>query len=291
MKTRTKAKCIFLAMLMSTAISIAHADEEEEEGRETEDIVKNMFFGDWQDAMKTGKLELVGIVEYEYLKEGGDAEHERGVDLEVEYFPFENFEVELELEAIKNVEADGDGEGSETDIGEIELALEYRLLHLFAPNVDLRLGFEFAQPLSHPDDGITDGFRKYEPYISGRSLLGPVHVFGKVGWEFKERDSGDEEDEGDELEWHLAAMYPWEKTRFGAELFGETNELDGGDELELYVAPEFRFRIWDDVEAGIAAPIGLTDDSADWGVFFHMYIGFDLREGKASEDEHIVFRR
>lgn len=272
------AAALFLTILPASA---------EDDSVDVEDTVKTMFFGDWQDYMKKGKIELVAIPEYMYIDEDDDDLHEASLTIEMEMFPGENWELELELKAIKWVD---DGDDSEVDIGEIEASLEYRLFHFLDPVFDFRVGFEVVQPLSSASDGVTDGFRKYEPYISARTRVGRAELFGKIGYEFKDRDSGHGGDGNDELEYHFAVMFPVGDWRIGAELFGETDEVDDGDDHEIYLVPEVRHRIADDIEYGIGFPIGLTDDSADWGVAFNFYIGFDLRHGEPTGEKHNVFR-
>lgn len=275
------------ALLVMVCPGSVWADDEEV--LDQEDIAKDLFFGDWQDFIKKGKAEFVLVPEYRFIKEGGESKQTRQLGIEIETYPGENWEIELEFELIKQIEEDGDGEGTREGLGNFELIIEYRYLHLFDPVVDLRVGFEFTQPLSN--DGVTSGFRTYEPYLSARSKIGPVHVFGKLAWEFSDRDHGDEEDEGDVFEYHIAALYPHGKWRVGAELFGETNQLDGGDEHELYLAPEVRYRLNGDVEFGLAVPVGLTGHTEDWGILFSAYIGFDLKEGHAQTEKWNLFKR
>ena len=276
-----------VAVLLSTAPAWTEDDEE--------DIAKTLIFGDWQDFMKKGKIELVLNPEYGYFRDGSDGEQQATFNLELETFPGENWELELELEGIKYL--NGDGEDSETDIGKVELSLEYRFLHNLDPVFDLRIGVEVSQPLSSVDEGINVGFRRWGPKFTGRTKIGPVHLFVKVAYEFLEHDNGDDDEDHDVLEYQLAFFYPKNNWRFGAEIFGETNEVGGGNEHDLFLTPEVRYRLGeggggpDDVEFGLGFPIGLTDDADDWGVFFQVYLGFDLRHGEPAGRDHRFWRR
>lgn len=291
-----KAVCAFRAAMAAALCGIVAAfpgmgqDQEDEE-----DVVKSLFFGDWHDYMKKGKVELVVRPEYRWLHEDWGSDQEASLNLELETFPWKHFELEFELEGVKYV--NGPDDDSEIDIGALEIAAEYRLLHLIDPWLDLRLSMEFEQPLSSADDGVTDGFRKIAPGISARTRLGNLHLFGKVAYEFLDRDSGRSEEDEDVLEYQLSAFYPVkDHWRLGFELSGETNRPDGGDEHELYLTPQLRYRFGeertfaDDLELALGFPIGLTGDAADWGVFFQVYAGFDLMHGTPSSDRHNVFK-
>lgn len=281
MKT-TNAFCLLLISLVTTAAVRAVADEDDV--ADQEDVVKSLIFNDWHDFMEKGKLELVLRPQYEFFRDGGESEHEAEVVLELETFPGENWELELELETFKYIDDEDD---SEFDLGDIELGVEYRLLHLFDPVFDLRVGADFKQPLSSAADGVTDGLRKYGPYVSARWKLHDFHMFSRVGYTFVDRDSGDG-DANDIIEYQLDGFYPLNQWRLGFELYGESNDIDDGDETELFFAPEIRWR-HDDLELGLGTPFGLTGDSADFGVAFQLYLGFDIREGKVSDREHNVF--
>jgi hypothetical protein len=58
------------------------------------------------------------------------------------------------------------------------------------------------------------------------------------------------------------------------ELNLETNEIDDGEETELFLTPGLKWKAVDDVELGLAVPVGLTDDSADWGILGQALIEF-----------------
>ena len=59
------------------------------------------------------------------------------------------------------------------------------------------------------------------------------------------------------------------------ELNLETNEQSGkGDETIAYLAPGFIYKGTPGVEIGLGVPIGLTDDSSDWGVIGMLSIEF-----------------
>lgn len=166
--------------------------------------------------------------------------------------------------------------------GDLELGVKYA----FDKNEDLQLqiaiGLGVTLPTGDEDKGLSEGNRVYEPFIVLSKDFGDdtnIHfnlAYGfvevvnrphEIGLAEKEEimDGGKDGANGLALNLGLVTKLSphWRGT---LELNLETNEIDDGEETESFFTPGLVWKGLDDFEFGLGVPIGLTDESPDWGL-------------------------
>ncbi len=100
-------------------------------------------------------------------------------------------------------------------------------------------------------------------------MAGPVNAQFSGGWQRAVTSGG--EDPRDEFEYNIAALYPIDRWF----LVLEGNGISTRDATEYYITPELIWRPIPRLEFLVAAPVGLTRTSADYGIVASVTLELD----------------
>jgi len=248
--------CVFLLCFFLIA-SFARGEDsngdDEERGREFDRAI----VGDTAALVEQGELEITFGISFQ------DEDELETVEMFVEgdYGVTDWLEVSLQapylfLAPKPSDEKDIDG------AGDVTLAVSLSLLakHPFLISTSLAVSFPTGDEDRSEDLG--EGFVKWEPSLMVDLALGKAELVVDTGGEFGE---------------HVSA-YLFEATL--AYAFGEIvpslgveSTFDGASK-EVSLVPGIGFPIIEDVELAIEAPIGLTNDAANWKIGFEVTLAF-----------------
>lgn len=219
-------------------------------------LVEELILGESPHPQEAGEFQLTLSVEHL----SGDEEHTTDIVAEVEVGLTDSFQIGVELPYRfldgKAGEEDADGVG---DVGLSALCRFVQEGPLVLSGV-----VEVNLPSGDDDRELGEGAIEVEPMLLGAIRLDGVEAYAGVGGEFTDDEEAFTYSAG------LAALL--------GPLVGllEVSGVVGGEagEDEAFIAPGLAAEVADDVQLLIGVPIGLNDDSADWGVTFRIAIEF-----------------
>jgi hypothetical protein len=151
-------------------------------------------------------------------------------------------------------------EGGADGIGDVETALRYGVVSIGQGPIAVTAGLGFGIPTGDRMRDLGEGRLTLEPFFTAGTWLGPCNVQVNGGWARAITNSGEEP--RDDFEYNVAILYPVKRWFIGLEGNGEsTSEV-----TKYYVTPELIWRPMKNLELLVAAPLGVTRESADYGV-------------------------
>lgn len=163
---------------------------------------------------------------------------------------------ELLIDLVRS-SAGGDEKGDEHDadgLGDVEVGLLACLIQKEA--LVLSLALEVGLPTGDEDEELGEGKVEWEPSLLLATNLRNAQLYFGVGGEFAD-------EEGSIFTYTAAMAYPVKPCVGVLELDGS---LDGEEGDTAYLTPGMVWHGAKDVEVSFGVPIGLTNDSADWGI-------------------------
>ena len=163
--------------------------------------------------------------------------------------------------------------------GDLSIETKYSFMNVANTNVHLAVGFELGLPTGDRDKGMSEGFIEYEPFlIAAKDFPGMknLQVFTQIGIRLVKptgpgHDFEDEEPAAHELTWGAGFFIPIRQLCITTEFNWATNEWNhGGNENKQSLTPGLVWRLPDNWEIGIGAPIGLSRKSLDAGVILKL---------------------
>jgi len=144
-------------------------------------------------------------------------------------------------------------------IGDMEAAVRYGVLPLGQRPLSLTTGIGFGIPTGDRTRDLGEGQLTLEPFFTASTWLGRCNVQFNGGWSraVTHSDVGPRND----FEYNLAILYPMKHWYVVLEGNGES----GSDATTYYVTPELIWRPIKTLELLVAAPLGVTRESADYG--------------------------
>jgi Putative MetA-pathway of phenol degradation len=240
-------------MLASAGLCFAQTREAEHEEK-PEQLINELFVG--ENVYVQDRGEWVGVVAGSFAK--GSDEKEWELEGEVKYGLTDRFQLSGEVPLVY---VDPDGEDSHFGVGDLTLAANYNIFQQDTWAVAIRNAFILPTGASSRDLG--GGEFVWEPSLLAYARVGRGEIYGGVGEDFG--------DDADHLIYTAAAVWPLCPRTVGVlELDGTT----GGGEDTLYFVPGTYVHFGEKTQLGVGVPIGLTDDSDDWGVilkFIHEF--------------------
>ncbi len=145
-------------------------------------------------------------------------------------------------------------------IGDVEAAVRYGLIPLGQQPVSLTAGLGFGIPTGDRMRDLSEGRLTLKPFFTAGTWLGQCNVQFNGGWARAITNSGQEP--RDDFEYNVAVLYPVKRWCVVLEGNGEsTSEM-----TTYYVTPELIWRPMKNIELLVAVPLGITHESADYGV-------------------------
>ena len=175
-----------------------------------------------------------------------------------------------------------DDESDRSGHGDMEVGIKYAFDENGETGVRVAVGFDIIVPLGDVNNDLGEGFWVYEPFLAVSKDFGEsTNLTVSLSYGFLDRDEypediDDAEPEADEIEVNVGLVHAFAPAWRGTlEVNLETNEQSSkGDETVAYLAPGLIYKGMPEVEIGLAVPVGLTHDSADWGVIGMLSIEF-----------------
>jgi hypothetical protein len=185
--------------------------------------------------------------------------------------PRENYAAEAELEygLTDRWEIDADvpyewirpkNEAGADGIGDMEAAVRYGVIPLGQRPISLTAGLGFGIPTADRTHELGERRLTLEPFFTASTWLGRCNVQLNGGWTRAVTNSGDEP--RDDFEYNVAILYPVKRWYVVLEGNGDSSS----DVTTYYVTPELIWRPIKTLELLVAAPLGVTRESADYGV-------------------------
>lgn len=233
---------LFAAALPLTTVQAQERDEHEDGAAGTE----TLFLMDTAFVQERGRFQA--SLQGSFLTSPAERSGQTGV--EIEYGITDRLQAALELPLAWNDSEEEEGNAS--GLGDIEAGLLWRVTEAGAP-ITFSLGAEVAFPTGDEDQELGEGEFVFGPAASVAARLGRVVLHGSAGFEIS--------DEDESPFFGLAAELPVDDFSLITELTWE-----GDRDAEVYLTPGVSWRFAEDWAAGVGTPIGLTDDSREWGL-------------------------
>ena len=280
-----KLVSIGIVLILGTS-SITFADEaqEEFEGQEFLFMTEEAYTqekGQWQLSFSTQYMDR------KTTKEGDEVKIKDQWQwiMEAEYGLSDWFQVSLEVPFAsvhkKTMEDNETTDFNKAGIGDLETAIRLRLLEEDASkwwSPTATIGFELTWPTGHwRRDLGTDRFG-WEGNLSLSKTVDKwaYHLTGGFGMTNDAKEQG-ESDTVDIEEFELSGALvhsPTDRWDIICELSAEFETEDSGSsrnhEVEFYITPGVKYELFEDFAIGMAAPVGLTDESYDWGIMIKL---------------------
>jgi hypothetical protein len=145
-------------------------------------------------------------------------------------------------------------------IGDVEAAVRYGVIPIGQGPVALTAGLGFGIPTGDRTRELGEGRLALEPFFTASMWAGPCNVQVNAGWTRAVTNSGKEP--RDDFEYNVAVLYPLKRWYIGVEGNGESSS----EVTTYYVTPELIWRPMKNLELLVAVPLGITRESADYGV-------------------------
>lgn len=199
--------------------------------------------------------ELESTVTFQYSK--SQPAENYGAEAELEYGLTDRWEIDADVpyEFLRPK-----NESGANGIGDVEAAVRYGVVPLRQGPVALTAGLEFGIPTGDRTRDLGEGRLTLEPFLTASTWLGPCNVQVNGGWTRAVTNAGKEP--LDDFEYNVAILYPVKRWYVAVEGNGESSS----QVTTYYVTPELIWRPMKNLELLVAAPLGVTRESADYGV-------------------------
>jgi hypothetical protein len=185
--------------------------------------------------------------------------------------PTENYAAEAELEygVTDRWEIDADvpyeflrpkNEPGVDGVGDVEAAVRYGAIPIGQGPVALTAGLELGIPTGDRTRDLGEGRLTLEPFLTASTWVGRCNVQVNGGWTRAVSNAGQEP--RDDFEYNVAILYPVKRWYLVLEGNGDSTSAV----TTYYVTPELIWRPMKNLELLVAAPLGITRESADYGV-------------------------
>jgi hypothetical protein len=152
------------------------------------------------------------------------------------------------------------GERAANGIGDVETGVRYNVIPLGKEPLALNVGFTVGIPTGDRLHDLGEGRLTLAPSFTASTWAGPVNVQLNCAWERAVTDAGEEP--RDSFVYNVAVLYPIQHWFLGLEGNGTSTH----DATEYYVTPELIWKPKSRLQFLVAAPIGVTGASADYGI-------------------------
>ena len=261
----------WVGALMAAALALPGAalagEDDDDEGGEDDGLIEELFVAETVYPQEKGEFQLTVMP----ARRGpGAGLRLNELTVFTEYGLTDWLQVEVGWGALQRLRDPARPEvDPQVSLGTLEWGLRAATRTVGWEGLWLSGGGEMGIPLgSGPQDGGEDGGLALEPVIILGQDLGPRnHLVLNLGLEtpLGAKDPGEARDVGlaGALGWIFA---PTERWRGTLELSADAEAVDGERELGAYLTPGILYEgIWE-LEVGLGAPLGLTDESAPWAV-------------------------
>jgi len=271
MKARNLMTCILLPML--TLVGWAADEEATHDFLFLTDEAYVQEEGEWQFGVSIGYWDRVADDDA-----GEDAlQHSVSAALEIEYGITERLQIELELPYLSHKAEETTASG----IGDAEVGSGYAIVRETDSLPAVTAGIEFSLPTGDEDRDMGAGAWGYEGFVAVSKHISDLFLHASISYG-RTDDAIGEEGKVDESEigYRLAVVRTLnEGINLIVELGGESErEVDAAGESEtadtLYFVPGIQWECDAEWNLGLGIPVGLTDDSADWGGILKTQVEF-----------------
>ncbi len=145
-------------------------------------------------------------------------------------------------------------------IGDVEAAVRYGVIPIGQQPFAVTAGLEVGAPTGDRFRDLGEGRLTLEPFFTASTWLGRFNAQVNCGWQRAVTNGGNEP--RDEFEYNFAILYPVDRWFLALEGDGVSTR----DATSYYVTPELIWKATDDVQFVVAVPLGLTHESADYGI-------------------------
>src|SRR4030095_13351931 len=167
-------------------------------------------------------------------------------------------------------------EGRSTQgVGDLSIGSQYSFMNIANSNFHTALGFEMGFPVGSVNKGLSNGLMHFEPFIVmayDLPQLNHSQILTQLILDFVHRlkenkESVENEPAAHELTMNSGFFIPFYPFVYTTEFTWQTNEWNnGGNDSEMYITPGLVVNLPGRWEAGVGAPIGLTEDSDNFRV-------------------------
>jgi hypothetical protein len=242
-----------LCLLMPAAVAAEEQDLEKEDFKFVEPIIT-------EETMPNDPGELTLRVTTEYAKHGSE---KFGLlpNIQVFYGLVERLGAELSVPLAYHA-----GERTDYGIGDISVALKYLVVEPVRNWPAVVVGVEAGFPTGSESRELGEGAYELTPFVALLKDFGPFTVQGNFGWS-KQVSAG--RVDRFVYNWALAIPVLEKKVHLLAEING-----DWGREQHAAFTPGIKYNFTDEMFVGVAVPLGLNENTPDWGVVTQFQIGF-----------------
>jgi hypothetical protein len=145
-------------------------------------------------------------------------------------------------------------------IGDVEAAVRYGVVPIGQEPFAITAGLGVGIPTGDRVQDLGEGRLTLEPFFTASTWLGRFNAQLNCGWQRAVTDAGAEPRDG--FEYNVAIVYPADRWFLAL----EGNGLSTREATAYYITPELVYRLAKNVEFLVAVPIGVTRESADYGI-------------------------
>ncbi|MGD1018992.1 MAG: transporter [Verrucomicrobiia bacterium] len=145
-------------------------------------------------------------------------------------------------------------------VGDVETAVRYGAIPVGQGPVALTAGLGLGIPTGDRTRDLGEGRLTLEPFFTASTWVRRCNVQVNGGWTRAITNSGQEP--RDDFEYNVVILYPVKRWYVGLEGNGDSTSAV----TTYYVTPELIWRPMKSLELLVAAPLGVTRESADYGV-------------------------
>ena len=184
-------------------------------------------------------------------------------------------EIDIPISYAKTQDSEEGGVGSEEyGIGDVAGSLKWLMVEPSPSVPAVVLGFEAGFPTGDEDKELGEGVFEFEPFISAVKDFEEFLVQVTLGWSFAVPEHEGETQDTFSYEGVLAVPFCERKVHVLLELDGTVaTDTDTGED-ELSVAPGVKYNFTPEVFVALAVPIGLNEETSDWGIVTQFQFGF-----------------
>ena len=158
------------------------------------------------------------------------------------------------------------GENTDYGIGDVSVSLKYLVVKPAGNLPAVVVELESAFPTGSKSRELGEGAFELTPFVALLKQFGAFTLQGNFGW--SKQVSGEKQDRF-VYNWALALATCERKVHLLAEING-----DWGRDQRTSFSPGIKYNFTDEIFVGVAAPIGLSQNTPDWGIVTQFQIGF-----------------
>jgi hypothetical protein len=164
-------------------------------------------------------------------------------------------------------------------VGDVEVATRYGVVPIGRGPVALTAGLELGIPTGDRTHDLGEGRLTLEPFLTASTWIGRCNVQVNSGWTRALTNSG--EAPLDDFEYNAAILYPMKRWYVVLEGDGESSSAV----TTYYITPELIWRPMKNLELLIATPLGITHESADYGVIGAVSLELEDLTGRGADKD------